>query len=126
MKTTPLQVGGREFRLAFTLDAMCAMEDAIEGFDISKLTDYIRHPKGLVQMVRILAEQGELLAGRTLDVDARWFGQRISPSPASVSRVQMAVLSALSDGMTMETDDGARGEEDVVLSEIKKKETTGV
>lgn len=123
MKTTPLKIGGRSFSLAFTLDAMCQMEDAIEGFDISKLSEFVRSPKGLKKMVFIMAGQGELLEGRILDVDEAWFGSHISPAPGRIASVQVAVLAALSEGLSMETDDGNEGEKDVVLEELKKKET---
>ena len=37
--------------------------------------------------------------------------------------IQVAILNALSDGLTMEAEED-EGEVDVVLEEIKKKETT--
>lgn len=125
MKTVPLTIDGREFRLAFTLDAMADMEDEIDGFDVSKLAEFVRKPRGLRTMVYILARQGELLEGRILDADAAWFGAHILPAPAKIADIQIAVLKALSIGMAMETDEGEQGEKDVVLEEIKKKEPAG-
>lgn len=123
MKTTPLKIGGRSFSLAFTLDAMCEMEDAIPDFNVSKISDFVRSPRGLKTMVRIMAGQGELLEGRILDVDDAWFGTHITPAPAQIAQIQIAVLQALSAGMAMETNDGESGEKDLVLEELKKKET---
>lgn len=126
MKTIPLKVGGRTFELAFTLDAMCELQEEVEGFDLSKLSDLARTPKGLTQLLLALARQGELLNGRILDVGREWFGSHISPAPARIAKIQIAVLNALSAGMTMETDEEDEDEEhDVVLDEIKKKETPG-
>lgn len=124
MKTTQVKIGGRTFSLCFTLDAMAEMEDRIEGFDLSKLTEYTHKAGTLADMLTAMIRQGELLEGRTMDVDRAWIGSRISPAPVRIAELQIAVLTAAAQGMTMETDDDD-GPRDVVLDEIKKKEPTG-
>lgn len=123
MKTTPLKIGKRTFALAFTADALAAFEETVEGFDLSKISEQTRSIKTLLDAVYILAKEGEYLEGRTLDVDRRWFGVHVSPAPMSLTKVQIAVLNAFSEGFRMEAeDDEEEGEVDVVLEEFKKKE----
>ena len=125
METTPLKIGKRTFALAFTLDAMCRMQQTMKDFDLSKISERVKTPDGLLDMIVILAQQGELLEGRTLNVDRAWFGSHISPAPVRVAQIQIAVLNALAEGMRMETEDDEPGETDEVLAEIKKKGMTG-
>ena len=122
MKTTPLKIGKRTFALAFDLNAMEAMQNTIPDFDLGKLSDYVRSPGGLLDLITILAKEGEELEGRQLDVDRKWFGSHISPSPAKIANIHVTILDCLRDGLTMETEDEDDGEVDVVLEEIKKKE----
>lgn len=124
MKRIQLKIGGRTFSLAFTLDAMCELQELIPDFNLAALSDYVKTPAGLRDMIVALARQGELLEGRVLDVDAAWFGSHISPSPRRIATIQVAVLEALSIGMTMETDDGEDREVDVALEDIKKNGPT--
>lgn len=122
MKTSKVKIAKREFSLAFTLDAMCRLQDTIENFDLGKLSDYVKTPNGLLDMLTILAEQGEMLEGRVLDVDRKWFGSHIPPAPNRIATIQMAILDAFTYGLTMETDDEEEGEVDVVLQQLKKNE----
>lgn len=122
MKTTPLKIGKRTFALAFDLNAMEAMQNTIPDFDLGKLSDYVRSPGGLLDLITILAKEGEELEGRQLDVDRKWFGAHISPSPTKIANIHVTILDCLRDGLTMETDDEDEGEVDVVLEELKKKE----
>ena len=125
MKTTPLKIGKRTFALAFNMNAMFEMQDTIPEFDLSKLTSYAKSPRGMIDLIIILARQGEQLEGRALDVDHEWFGRHLSPSPQQIAKIKQAVLGALTNGLTMETEDDEEAEHDVVLEEVKKKEETG-
>lgn len=125
MKTTQLKIGKRTFALAFNMNALFDMQDTIPEFDLSKLTSYTKSPRGMIDLIIILARQGEQLEGRALDVDHEWFGRHLSPSPKQIAKIQQAVLGALTDGLTMESEDDEEAEHDVVLEEIKKKEETG-
>ena len=73
-------------------------------------------------LVAAMARAGELAQGRDPDVDAAWFSNHMRPSVNSVIRIQTAVTEALTDGMTMETEEEEDGEVDVTLEEIKKKD----
>ena len=124
MKTVHLKIAGRDFALAFTLDAMADMAESIKSFDIETLTDHVKSPRDLVTIIYCLARQGELLEGRKLDVDRDWFGCHLSPHPRQAFRVQTAAFEALAEGLKMETEEDDPDEEkDVALEEIKKKET---
>lgn len=123
MKTNTIKIGGRTFALAFTLDAMCQLQDNVPDFRLEKLAEYVKTPGGMLDLLVALAEQGELLEGRILDVDRKWFGSHISPAPARIAQIQIAIFEALSAGMSMENEGGDAGEEDVVLAEIKKNGT---
>lgn len=125
MKTVELKVGGRKLRLAFTLGALCEMQDTLSDFDMARLSEYVKTPKTMLDVMAILAKHGEALEGRTLDVDREWLGLHLSPAPNRVAAVQIALLNALAEGMRMETEDDAETEVDEVLESIKKKETAG-
>ena len=123
MKTTELKIGKRKFALAFDLNALEDLQNTIEDFDLSKLSEYVRSPGGLLDLIVILAKEGEALEGRELDVDRRWFGAHISPSPAKIADIHVTIFDCLQAGLRMETeDDDPDAEVDVVLEEIKKKE----
>lgn len=123
MKKTTVRIAGRDFRLAFTLDAQADMEDMIAGFDISKVADYAKQPRQLADMIFAMARQGELLDGRTLDVGRAWLGSHMSPAPSRVAGYQIAAMNALADGLTMETEsDDDDLETDVALEEVRKKD----
>ena len=123
MKTIPVKIGGKELRLAFTLDAMSMLQECVPEFDMNKLASYAKTPKGLADMVYVMAQQGELLEGRHLDVDRAWIGCHIAPSPGRIARIQIAVLNTLAEWMHMETEDDDEYEHDVTLEQIRKKET---
>lgn len=125
MKTTPLKIGKRTFALAYTAEALAQFEEQVEGFDAAQIAEQTKSMSTLLDAVTILAREGEYLEGRELDVDRRWFGAHISPSPLSMAKVQMAVLGAFAEGIRMEAEaDEDEGEVDVVLEELKKKENT--
>lgn len=124
METREIKIGKRKFALAFTLGAMEELEKKIENFRLNDLQDYVKSPGGMLDILLALMRQGELLQGRTLDIDRTWLAARMKPAPAYIASVQVAVLEALSDGLSMETEGQNDEEVDLVLEEIKKKETT--
>lgn len=123
MEKRTVKIAKRTFPLAFTLGAMEELEQKIENFNLSKLQDYVKSPSGLLDILLALMRQGAILEGKTLDVDRTWLASRLSPAPIRMAPIQVAILNALSDGLTMEAEED-EGEVDVVLEEIKKKETT--
>ena len=123
MEKRTVKIAKRTFPLAFTLGAMEELEQKIENYNIAKLQDYVKSPSGLLDILLALMRQGELLEGRILDVDRTWLASHLSPSPIRMAPIQIAIMNALSDGLSMEAEQD-EGEVDVVLEEIKKKETT--
>ena len=123
---TEIKIAGRTFALAFTLNAMIEMQKQIPDFSMAKISEYPRTPEGLRTIILALAREGEYLEGRKLDIDAAWLGSHIKPSPARIAKIQTAIVQAIMEGMELENDDGSENEEtDVVLEEIRKKETPG-
>ena len=122
MKHETVTIAKRTFALAFTMDAMVTMQDYISDFDLKNLADYARSARTLPDMLYALAQQGELLEGRPLDVDRAWFGAHISPAPVQAIKYQVAAMNAVAAGLRMDTETGDDAEVDVVLEEIKKKE----
>lgn len=118
-----VKIAKRTFPLAFTLGAMEELQNKIENFNLAKLQEYVKSPSGLMDILLALMRQGAILEGKTLDVDRTWLASHLSPAPIRVAPIQVAILNALSDGLTMEAEED-EGEVDVVLEEIKKKETT--
>ena len=123
------KVGGRELALVFTLAAMDKMEEAfgqqINLEDIQKtVVDATNDRKKLVQVIFIMAEEGAALNGEPFDLDAAWFSRHMRPG--DMVRARLAVLDAVTDGMSMEAaDDSDSGEIDLVLEELKKKQEPG-
>lgn len=124
MKTLPVKIGGKELHLAFTLDALANMEEMIRNFDFARVSEYARSPRGLGDLVYCMAQQGELLEGRQLTVSRAWIGAHLPPSPVKAASIQIAVLSALAEGLNMEADEEETGEVDEALEEIKKNGNT--
>lgn len=118
-----VKIAKRTFPLAFTLGAMEELQNKIENFNLAKLQEYVKSPSGLMDILLALMRQGAILEGKTLDVDRTWLASRLSPAPIRMAPIQVAILNALSDGLTMEAEEDG-GEVDVVLEEIKKKGTT--
>lgn len=118
-----VKIAKRTFSLAFTLGAMEELQNKIENFNLAKLQEYVKSPSGLMDILLALMRQGAILEGKTLDVDRTWLASHLSPAPIRMAPIQVAILNALSDGLTMEAEQD-EGEVDVVLEEIKKKETT--
>lgn len=118
-----VKIAKRTFPLAFTLGAMEELQNKIKNFNLAKLQEYVKSPTGLLDILLALMRQGAILEGKTLDVDRTWLASRLSPAPIRMAPIQVAILNALSDGLTMEAEQD-EGEVDVVLEEIKKKETT--
>ena len=123
MEKRTVKIAKRIFPLAFTLGAMEELQNKIENFNLAKLQEYVKSPGGLMDILLALMRQGAILEGKALDVDRTWLASHLSPAPIRMAPIQVAILNALSDGLTMETEQD-EGEVDVVLEEIKKKETT--
>ena len=123
MEHRTVKIAKRTFPLAFTLGAMEELQNKIENFNLAKLQEYVKSPTGLLDILLALMRQGAILEGKALDVDRTWLASHLSPAPIRMAPIQVAILNALSDGLTMEAEED-EGEVDVVLEEIKKKETT--
>lgn len=127
MKTreTP-RIGGRKFALLYNYAALTELDKAIENFDTGEITKYVKSTELFPVVLAALARQGEEEEGRDLgEVDAAWFARHMRPSPVYILKIQMAVNLALTDGMLMESDEDEESEVDVVLEQLKKKETPG-
>ena len=125
MKTRSIRINRQNFALLFNFAALAAMEEEIEGFELTKIVEFVKGTKYLPRLIEILAREGEKAEGRALDVDAEWFAAHMSPNFKRVMDYQLAVNNALADGLLMETEDGEETEVDEVLEEVKKKEKTG-
>lgn len=124
MQTVTVKIRKRTFALAFTLDAMAELQDLIPDFNLAEVYKYPKTPRGLADMLYVLCKHGEALEGRKLDVDRAWFGT-LSPAPARCAAYQVAVFEALNAAFDMENDQdgGEEDEVDLVLEDLKKKES---
>lgn len=120
-----IEIAGREFPLAFTLKTMIRMKNEIKDFDYGDLSKLLMTPEGMLDVIYALMVSGAALEGKALDVDKDWVGERIPPSRTKLAEIQIAASNALVSGMEMETESEADQdrEVDVVLEDIKKKET---
>lgn len=122
-KTRTVKIAGREFTIAFTLKAMIEMQNDIADFDLEDINHIVTKPEMLVSVLYILAKSGAALEGKTLDVDKEWFSVHIPPNIKKLFSLQLSVIEACVDGMTMETEEeeDREREVDVILQEIQKK-----
>ena len=118
-----LTVNNVEFPLAFTLDAMDAMEDATgqtlseQRFSIGTKADRAN----VLKILHILAREGARLSGAPLadTYGAEWF--RTYMKPGKLVEAVNAITDAIGEGMRMETEEPDEDAEvDLVLEEIKK------
>ena len=123
-----LKVGKRELALLFTMDAIEQLEKRLErpiGLSEIKeaLIDKLDDRKTLIAVVNELARQGEYEMGFTPDFDESWLMRHLKPG--QTTRLQVAVIGAIAEGLNAETTSGDDEEVDVVLEEIKKKREKG-
>ena len=118
-----IKIHGREFALAFNVNVMETLENTIDDFDVGKITEYVKKPGGLKDVLVAMTKEGEDIEGRKLDVDREWFGRYMGASGPALAKIQIAIFNTLRKAMFMETEtEEEDGEVDVVLEEIKKKE----
>lgn len=123
-----ITLGGREYTLSYTLNALDEMEKQFNGnvqMDDKGLTDIIENRRKFVGTFVILANEGEIEKGRPGDITYEEITHKVRPG--KIVELQKAVMSAIIEGSRMEADEDGDGEEevDVVLDELKKKETPG-
>ena len=121
VKTHTIKIGGREFTLAFTLSSMLAMQNCIDGFNFNDIDNLVSTPAGLLNTLYVLADTGERLSGRELDVDKEWFALHTPATMRKLLSIQIIVMNTLADGMSMEAENDNDHEVDLVLQEIQKK-----
>jgi hypothetical protein len=94
---------------------------SIEGFNFNDIDKIVSTPKGMLDTLYILADTGERLSGRELDVDREWFALHTPANMRKIVSIQIIIIKTLTDGMSMEAEDDDDKEVDVVLQEIQKK-----
>ena len=116
------KINGKSWPLAFTLAAMDGIEEAT-GKGIGELTLKISSKSERAEILNVLAvlmREGAADGAETPDVDELHRVMR----PGDLMQALRSVSDAISEGMAMETDEPDDDTEvDVVLEEIKKKET---
>lgn len=119
-----MRIAGRDWPLKFTLNAMDTIEDRT-GCTIDALNIAVKTKKdraNLLEMVAALIKAGAAEGEDTPSVEAL----RAALSPGELLEALRFVSDAISEGMKMQTDKAAENEAvDVVLEEIKKKESPG-
>ena len=123
------KAGGRELALAFTLGAMDEIERRTgDKIDLQNVKDTVvesvKDRKKLVTVLAVLAAEGEAIEGRLYDGGEAWLNRHMRPG--LLPKAQIAVLEAVTEGMSMESAEGDENEEiDLVLEELKKKQEPG-
>lgn len=117
-----INIKGTEYPLKFTLDAMDAIEEAT-GKTIDGLSFGMKSKADRAESLTVLAEL--MKAGRKGKEPTPTAAQlRGLLSPGELLSAVKAEADAVSEGMRMETEEPEEGEEvDLVLEEIKKKES---
>ena len=118
-----IKIGGRTFALAFTMDALDQIEQHISDFNMAAVTDFVKRPGAMVDILYAMAQQGELLQGRELEMSRTWFGAHIPAVPKKIAELQIAIYDTITEAVKMENETEQPAVRDVVLDEIKKKET---
>ena len=123
MKEHKVKIGKKEFPLVFTLGTLETMEAEIPDFNLTEIDGILSKTSGLLSVLYLLAQEGAIAQGKSLDVDRKWFGAHIPASKACIVRIHEAIVDTLVDFMSMETaEEDADQEVDVTLEELKKKE----
>lgn len=117
-----VKIGGKTFPLAFTLKTLIDLQTEIKDFDLASLEISVaKDPKGLMDLLYLLASSGAALEDKELDVSREWMAARIPASAKRMADIQVAMMDTISDGMAMETEEAEEENEvDVTLREIKK------
>jgi hypothetical protein len=125
MKKYTVTIAKKEFPLVFTLGTMEMLEETIKGFDLTNIDKVLRSTKGLLDVLFCMAKEGSILDGKPMTESRQWFGAHCPASKTWIVKAHEAIVNAMIDGMSMETDDDQENEEvDVVLQELKKNEET--
>lgn len=121
-----VKIGGKTFPLAFTLKTLIDLQTEIKDFDLASLEISVaKDPKGLMDLLYLLASSGAALEDKELDVSREWMAARIPASAKRMADIQVAMMDTISDGMAMETEEAEEENEvDVTLWEIKKNSMT--
>lgn len=121
-----VKIGGKVFPLAFTLKTLIDLQKEIKDFDLASLEISVaKDPKGLMDLLYLLASSGAALEDKELDVSREWMAARIPASAKRMADIQVAMMDTISDGMAMETEEAEEENEvDVTLREIKKNSMT--
>ena len=97
------------------IDLQNVKETVVEG---------LRDRKKLIMMLDIMAREGEAIEGRKFDGGEAWLSRNVRPG--MLPKAQIAILEAVTEGMSMESGEGEENEEvDLVLEELKKKQEPG-
>lgn len=121
-----VRVGEREIPLALTLNAMEALERRFGApLDLMGIINGLKGVSTLLDVVAVLADEGQDIEGTPDPVDRRWIARHADA--AGQVDLANAVVAAVNESMRMETEADADPDEevDVVLEELKKKEPTG-
>ena len=125
MASNTVRVGGRKLALVFNLWAAGEIERLYNKTTSELIKDSLKlldDTQTLLGVSAVMANVGEKMNGGTPDITAEWLGMHLTVTQKT--KLQIAAINAMTDGMSMETDDESEGKEvDVTLEEIKKKET---
>ena len=123
MKEHKVKIGKKEFPLVFTLGTLETMEAEIPDFSLTEIDGILSKTSGLLSVLYLLAQEGAIAQGKSLDVDRKWFGAHIPASKSCIVRIHEVIVDTLVDFMSMETAEEDENQEvDVTLEELKKKE----
>ena len=126
-KKTMIKVGGREFPIVFTLRTLIRLKEENPDFDIGNISKALATPAGVVKVLYFMMADAAKLENKELDVDEDWILLRTSISQRRFVAMQLKIIHAIKDNMSMESEeDDDDAEVDLVLQEIqKKREKTG-
>ena len=108
--------------LLFDMAAFGEIEETVGSLaDLNAVLNGEKRIKSLIKIITIMGNQGLEENGEKPTLDEKWVGRNLKPY--MLAECQMAVVSAISEGMKMETEDDGK-ERDLVLEEIEKKSET--
>lgn len=116
-----VKIGKEEISLLFDMDAFADMEEQVGT--LTKLNDLLNgksRVRNIVKMIVILGNAALVADGKEPTLTDKGISRKMEPR--LLAEYQRAVMGALTDGMTSETEEEAKENEDEVLTEVKKKE----
>lgn len=118
-----ITIKDKKIPLLFNMVAFGEIEENIGSLaDLNGVLNGDKRIKSIIKMITIMGNQGLEENGEKPTLDEKWVGRNLKPF--MLAECQMGIITAIGEGMKMETENDDGKERDLVLEEIEKKSET--